>query len=388
MVSARKKKKGIVILGSTGSVGRNTLEVLRALDLEFHVVGLSANRSWKLLLQQIEEFQPSRVALADGDSACSLEGNSLPDGTTVLLGRGGVEKLASDAEADFVLLAISGGAAIPAAIAALRAGKVLGLANKEVLVMAGELVVNMAKKYGAKIVPIDSEHNAIHQLLRTGRRNEVRRIILTASGGPFYDWPESKLRKVTVEQALRHPTWRMGQQITVNSATMINKAMEVVEAHWLFGLKADQIEILVHPEAIVHSIVEFRDGACFALLGPPDMRVPIQYALTEPRRVAAPHMCMNLAEVGSLTFRKPDFEKFPALSLGYQVLQEGGASGAVLCGANEAAVGKFVEGAITFPDIVDVVKRVMDKHIAIPQPTVEQIVAVGRWSAREVERLV
>jgi len=388
MSAARKRKRGVVVLGSTGSVGRNTLAVLRGLEPEFRVVGLSANRSWQLLLQQIEEFRPSRVALADGASADSLEEAVLPDGINLLLGRAGVEALASDAGADFVVLAISGGAAIPAAVSALKAGKTLALANKEVLVMAGEIVVNLAKTHGAKMVPIDSEHNAIHQLLRTGRRNEVRRIILTASGGPFHDWPESRLRKVTPEEALRHPTWRMGQQITINSATMINKAMEVVEAHWLFGLEPAQIEILVHPEAIVHSVVEFRDGACFAVLGPPDMRVPIQYALTGPRRVAAPHISMDLADVGSLTFKRPDFDKFPALSLGYKVLEEGGTSGAALCGANEAAVRKFIEGKIAFPDIVDLVKRIMDKHTAIPQPTVEQIVAVSRWSGREVERLV
>jgi len=388
MAPAHKRRRGVVVLGSTGSVGRNTLDVLRALQSSFRVVGLSANKSWQTLLEQIEEFQPSRVALADGASACSLEGASLPNGISLMLGRGGVEELASDPDADFVVLAISGGAAIHAAVSAIKAGKTLGLANKEVLVMAGETIAELAHRHGAKIVPIDSEHNAIHQLLRTGRRTEVRRIILTASGGPFYDWPDSKLRKVTVEEALRHPTWRMGQQITINSATMINKAMEVVEAHWLFGLDADQIEILVHPEAIVHSVVEFRDGACFAVMGPPDMRVPIQYALTGPRRVAAPHIAMDLAEIGSLTFRKPDFEKFPALSLGYDVLKRGGTSGAVLCGANEAAVRKFVEGVIEFPDIAALVRRVMDKHAPVGQPTVEQIVAVGRWSARQVERLV
>ncbi len=387
MTASRKRRKRIVLLGSTGSIGRSTLEVVNNLGPEFEVLALSTNENWQLLLKQIEQFHPRRVAIASDRAASEIMNETLPDNTEIFYGTRGLQQLASDPAADVVVLAISGCAALPAAVAAIRAGKTLALANKEVLVMAGEIVVGMARKCGAKIIPLDSEHNAVHQLLRTGRRDEVKRIVLTASGGPFYDWPDSKLRKVTLEQALRHPTWRMGQQITINSATMINKAMEVVEAHWLFGLDATQIDILVHPEAIVHSIVEFHDGSCFAVIAPPDMRVPIQYVLTEPRRMPAPHIGVDLASTGTLSFKLPNTDKFPALSLGYDVLRQGGTLGAALCGANEVAVKAFVKGSISFPEIVDIVRRVMKRHVSIPNPTLEQIIAVDRWAAREAERL-
>lgn len=379
--------KRIVLLGSTGSIGRSALEVIGALGPDYLVVGLSADRRWEAIAAQIDMFRPSAVAMACVECAEQLRQHLQGRASTrVLAGPQGVEELAALEEADFVVHGISGAAGLAPALAAIRAGKTLALANKECLVMAGQLVNRLARETGVQIIPLDSEHSGVFQTLRAGRPAEIRKVILTASGGPFLRTPASKLASVTPAEALRHPNWSMGQKITIDSATMMNKALEVIEARWLFDLKVNQIEVLVHPESIVHSIVEFRDGACLAQMGPPDMRVPIQYGLTYPERMNGQPRHLNLAKLGKLSFMEPDVERFPALRLGYRAAEQGGTLGAVLNAANETAVAGFLAGRIRFIDIPRLVEHVMELHNVTSEPGLDEILAADRWARQEAER--
>jgi 1-deoxy-D-xylulose-5-phosphate reductoisomerase len=371
----------VAILGSTGSIGTQALDVAAHLGLE--VRGLAAGSNWRALKEQIERFRPARAALADpaAGEALSKALNGSP--TAVLPGPEGVRAVAAGEDVEVVLCGISGAAALGPALAAAERGKTLALANKEALVMAGPILLEAARASGARIVPVDSEHSAVFQALRAGHRREVRRVILTASGGPFARLSRAELEDVTPEQALRHPTWDMGGKITIDSATMFNKALEIVEAKWLFDLEPSQIEVVLHPQSIVHSLVEFVDGSVVAQMSVPDMRAPIQYAFTFPERAAGTVRPLDLAEVGVLTFERPDREKFPSLELGYRAAEAGGTLGAVLNAANEVAVGLFLERRIRFPQIFDVVRRVMDRHRGVARPSLEDVLQADAWARQE-----
>lgn len=376
----------VVVLGSTGSVGRNCLDVIRSLGGRLSVLGLSAHRSWQQLRQQAETFHPRWVTLTDEDCAAQL-GPVIANGRTqVLRGSEGVEQMASAPETDVVLTAIVGAAGLRGTWAALEAGKTVAVANKETLVLAGPLVMDLARRRGAQLIPVDSEHSALFQVLQAGRRDEVRRVLLTASGGPFRTLPAREMENVTLAQALEHPTWQMGPKITVDSATMMNKALEVIEARWLFDLKPEQIEVVVHPESVVHSMVEFEDGSVIAQLSPPDMRLPIQYALTYPDRVSGPVQRMDFTQRHAWHFEPPDFEKFPALELGYEAARRGGTAGAVLNAANEAAVERFMQQQIGLADIPRACRAALENHNFDASPTLEDLLASDRWARKEVSR--
>jgi 1-deoxy-D-xylulose-5-phosphate reductoisomerase len=373
--------KRIAILGSTGSIGVNGLDVASHLGLSVTALAAGANR--KVFKEQIDRFKPARAALAD-PAECDALRKELNGSSTVLLkGMEGVRSIAAGEESDVVLCGISGAACLGPVIDAADKGKTLGLANKESMVVAGPIVLERAKKSGATIVPVDSEHSAIFQAMRSGARKEVKRVFLTASGGPFRETPRSQFASITVEQALKHPTWTMGGKITIDSATMFNKALEIVEARWLFDLKPNQIEVLVHPQSIIHSMVEFVDGSVIAQLGLPDMRIPIQLALTWPDRVEGNVKRLNLAEIKTLTFQEPDLEKFPSLKLGWRAAEAGGTMGAVLNAANEVAVDRFFKREITFVRIFEIVKEVMDRHTLVAHPTLDDVLQADAWARQE-----
>lgn len=373
--------KRLAILGSTGSIGVNGLDVAAHLGLP--VTGLAAGANRKVFRQQIERFKPARAALADAAEFDALKKELNGSPTQLLKGMDGVRAIAAGEESDVVLCAISGAACLGPVIDAADRGKTLGLANKESMVVAGPIVLERAKKSGATIVPVDSEHSAIFQSMRSGSQREVKRIFLTASGGPFRETPRSAFGDITVEQALKHPTWNMGGKITIDSATMFNKALEIVEARWLFDLKASQIEVIVHPQSIIHSMVEFVDGSVIAQLGLPDMRTPIQFALTYPERSEGNVKRLNLAEIKTLTFQEPDLEKFPSLKLGWRAAEAGGTMGAVLNAANEVAVDRFVKKDISFLQIFETVKTVMDRHELVAHPTLEDVLQADAWARQE-----
>ena len=364
-----------------------TLEVVASLGEPYRIVALAAGKQATLLARQAAETGARAVAVSDEQTAGKLR-KALPKGVApeILVGPAGLVALAEQAGVDIVLSAVVGGAGLPAALASVRAGKRLALANKEALVMAGDLVMGEAARSGAEVIPVDSEHSAIFQSLAGGKRSEVRRVLLTASGGPFYRRPGEELPAVTAKEALAHPTWSMGPKITIDSATLMNKSLEVIEAHHLFGLSADQIQVIIHRESTVHSLVEFVDGSCIAQLGPPNMRTPIQYALTYPERRPAPWPRLDLAKIGRLHFEEPDMAKFPALELGFEVVRRGGTLGAVLSGADETAVAAFLDGHIQFTDMVPLVKRVLDAHQWVAKPTLEEILAADAWAREEAKR--
>ncbi len=378
----------IAILGSTGSIGRNTLEVVAAAPNRFQVVGLSAHQNLQQLCDQAQAFQVPNVVATDADRAAEFDWSRLPPEVTVLRGPAGIESLVGKPEIDLVVAAIVGAAGLVGTWAALDAGKDVALANKETLVMAGPLVMGLARQRKARILPVDSEHSAVFQALRSGQTSEVKRIILTASGGPFLRKTAAELADVTIGEALAHPTWEMGPKITVDSATMMNKALEVVEARWLFDLPPDQIEVVVHPQSIVHSMVEFRDGSVIAQLSPPDMKLPIQYALTYPDRWEGPAAKLDFTQAMDLQFEPVDQARFPALALGYEVARAGGTSGAVLNAANEAAVEGFLGGQIAFDDIVPACRAVLDHHEFDETPTLQRLVELDAWARREITRWV
>ena len=390
----------IAILGSTGSIGRMTLEVLAALGPEYEVVALAAGRRVEALASQAVETGARALGAADEAAAEALR-KALPKGTTpeIVVGPEGLASLAARGDVDVVVSAVVGGAGLPAALAAARTGKRLALANKEALVMAGRLLMAEADAGGAEVLPVDSEHSAVYQAAAAGRRGEIRSVTLTASGGPFYRRPDADRDAVTPDEALDHPTWSMGRKITIDSATLVNKALEVIEAHHLFGLEADRLRVLIHPESTVHALVEFVDGSVIAQLGPPDMRTPIQYALTWPARRPAPWPRLDLAAMEGLHFAEPDVERFPALGLGFEVVRRGGTAGAVFAAADEVAVEAFLAGRIRFSDIVPVAERVLRTHLAgaaepgagdaavgwSAEPDLETIRTADAWAREEAE---
>jgi len=379
--------KQIAILGSTGSIGSNALEVIDALGAGYQVVALSAQTSVRLLADQARRYRPGFIAVTDADYAQQLAELVVGLDVEILVGPQGLVQIAELEQVDVVLAAVVGAAGLPALLAAGRRGKRLAIANKEPLVIAGELLREETQKHGGIILPVDSEHSAVFQAMQSGTREEVKRIILTASGGPFRQATVEELQEVTAEQALSHPVWNMGPKITVDSATMMNKAFEIIEARWLFDMPVDRVEVLIHPESIVHSLVEFVDGSTIAQLGEPDMRLPIQYALTYPARVAGIAKELRLEEIGTLTFAKPDFRTFRSLSLAYEVAQAGGTAPVVFNAANEAAVEEFLAGRIKFVSIVDFIEHCLDKHNIKTKVSLEELLEADAWARREVTEL-
>lgn len=374
--------KKISVLGSTGSIGTQTLDVARMHQDQFQIEGLAAGSNVELLLQQAKEFGPRKVSVATKELA-DLVKHSLPAGTEVFYGREGLIEIAAGTDAELVVTAVVGSMGLPSTLAAIEAGKNIGLANKETLVTAGHLVTAAAAAKGVKLLPIDSEHSAIFQCLNGERYEDIERITLTASGGSFRDYTREQLVNVTVEDALKHPNWSMGAKITIDSATMVNKGLEVIEAHWLYGLPYEQISVLLHPESIIHSFVEFRDSSIIAQLGNPDMRVPIQYALTYPERWNSPAPRLSLAEAGRLNFREMDFERFPCLRLAYECGKMGGTAPTVFNAANEVAVARFLRKEISFLRIEEIIEQVLEQHEIYSEPTLETIEASDQ-SAREL----
>ncbi|HEY0370383.1 MAG TPA: 1-deoxy-D-xylulose-5-phosphate reductoisomerase [Thermoanaerobaculia bacterium] len=354
--------RSISILGSTGSVGRSTLAVVDSFPEELRVVGLAAGGNVELLAEQIARYRPVLVSVKSEKDAAQLR--SLFPGLEVVPGIEGACAVATMDSCDAVIAAIVGAAGIPAVYAALRKGKRVGIANKEVLVAAGDVITKTAAEHGGEILPVDSEHNAVHQAIRCGTHPEVQRIILTASGGPFLHRDLSTFEDISIEAALAHPTWRMGNKISIDSATMMNKGLEVIEAHHLFAMPVDQIDIVIHPQSIVHSMVEYVDGSIIAQLSTTDMKFPIQYALLYPERVPAPFARLDLARMRSLDFLPVDPHRFPAVELAYHACRQGGSMPAVLNAANEIAVERFLAGELPFMAIVDIVRRVLDRHSA------------------------
>lgn len=371
--------KKIALLGSTGSVGTQTLDIVRNNPERFKVVALAAGSNSELLISQAKEFKPSLVSVATKELADEVKLHVSP-GTIVLYGEDGLVETASFGEADIVITAIVGSRGLIPTLAAIDAGKSIGLANKETLVTAGELVMARAKERGVAILPVDSEHSAIFQCLNGERRIDVNSITLTASGGSFRDRTRAELQGVTAQQALNHPNWSMGAKITIDSATMVNKGLEVIEAHWLFGLSYDEINVLIHPESIIHSFVEFADHSIVAQLGLPDMRVPIQYALTFPERHASNAGRLDLAAIGKLNFREMDFERYPCLALAYACGRLGGTAPTVYNAANEVAVARFLNGEISFLDIERVLETTVARHSAVPVTGLDAIQEADSWA--------
>jgi 1-deoxy-D-xylulose-5-phosphate reductoisomerase len=378
--------KRIAILGSTGSIGRQCLEVIESLGGQFQVVGLAAGRNVGELAGQVARYRPSVVGVADGERATQLAERLREMGVTPLpeihSGREGLEAVATHPEAELVVSAAVGVVGLPATYRAVQCGKQVALANKEVLVAAGEMVTAAAKERGIELLPIDSEHNAIHQCLRAGAPREVKRLLLTASGGPFRKVPASRLHEVTPEQALAHPSWRMGKRITVDSATLMNKGFEVIEAHWLFGLALEQIDVVVHPQCTVHSMVEFVDGSILAQLGPTDMRLPIQYALTYPVRVASSGYRLEWERLRRLVFEKVSPRKFPCLRLAREALRQGGAQPCALNAADEVAVAAFLEGKLAFPGIAQTIERVLERMPRVHLTVMDDVLSADAEARR------
>lgn len=378
--------KRVAILGSTGSIGQNALRVIAALGPEYQVAALTAHSRTDLLVAQVHQFKPAVAAITNPDFASECKSSLNGFSGQFLCGPESLEEIVCRDDVDIVLCAIVGAAGLPAVLAAARAGKRLALANKEPLVIAGELLTREAAASGARILPIDSEHSAVFQALQAGKPSEVKRIVLTASGGPFLRTRREDMEEATVEQALAHPTWRMGPKITVDSATMMNKALEVIEARWLFGLSVEQIDVLIHPESVVHSMVEFVDGSVIAQLGTPDMKTPIQYALTYPHRRAGIAEGLKLEEMGRLTFEPPDMERFRALALGYEAARTGGSAPVVFNAANEAAVAAFLENRIRFGRIIELIERALEVHPAQEHLSLEALLETDRWARQHVQR--
>jgi 1-deoxy-D-xylulose-5-phosphate reductoisomerase len=374
--------KRIAILGSTGSIGRSALAVADAHPDRLSVVGLAAGENAELLAEQIVRYRPKTVAMASGEAIDRLRGIGSQDAVLAGWGRDGLVAVATAPDVDLVLCASSGTNGLEAVLAAIEHGKTIALANKEVLVMAGGLVMEAARRRGVPILPVDSEHNAIHQCLHGRDASEIRRLILTASGGPFRGRRASELLAVSAEEALRHPTWRMGRKITIDSATLMNKGLEVIEAHWLFGVRADQIDVVIHPQSVVHSMVELTDGSTIAQLGVTDMRLPIQYAFSYPARWNASLPALDLVRAGRLDFAVPDTVAFPCLRLAYRALEADRSLPVVLNAANEVAVACFLEGRISFPSIAEIIERTMDAHSPAEVASLGAVRAVDQW-ARE-----
>ena len=373
----------VAVLGSTGSIGGSTLDVASASAGRIRPWLLAACRSTAKLVEQARAVRPAWVVVTDEAAAANPELQDLPAGTRLAVGQDALCDLVQQAEVDRVVSAIVGAAGLASTWAAVEAAKTVALANKETLVMAGPLVMQLAARTGAAILPVDSEHSAIMQALRSGGAGEVQRLLLTASGGPFRTKPAEDLATVTPEQALNHPTWSMGPKITIDSATMMNKALELIEARWLFDIPAEQIDVVVHPQSIVHSMVEFVDGSVVAQLSPPDMKLPIQLALDHPRRHPGPARRLDWATALHLDFEPPDVVRFPALTLGREAAMRGGTAGAVLNAANEVAVQSFLDGRISFPAIAEVTQAMLDAHPFEVEPSLDDILRLDAWARRE-----
>lgn len=375
--------KSLLLLGSTGSIGTQTLDVVRRSGGAFRVLGIGARASWRELAEQAREFLPPFVGIVDEEAADRLR-PELPEGTTLFHGPDAMTDLARELDYETCVHGIVGAAGLRPSVAVLEHGRRLALANKESLVVAGELLMQLAHERGGEILPVDSEHSAIHQCLRGERLDRVRRILLTASGGPFRERTAAELDAVTPDEALRHPNWEMGPRITVGSATLMNKALEVIEVHHLFGLERERIEVVIHPQSIVHSMVEFVDGSVIAQLGPPDMRLPIHYALHAPDRGAADFTGFDFDTFRRLDFERPDVERFPALELGFRCVEEGADSGSVLNAADEEVVAAFLDGKLRFPDMHRITREVLDQRPGHADTVDDLIAADAR--AREMAR--
>jgi 1-deoxy-D-xylulose-5-phosphate reductoisomerase len=380
--------KKIAILGSTGSIGTSTLAVAEKFPDRFEVVALAGGNNSALLEEQIRKFRPSVAAIAGADAADDLQKRCKDVPVRIASGVEGMIAVAAAKEADITVSSIVGTAGLVPTMAAIKAGKDIALANKEVLVTAGELVMEECRARGVRLFPVDSEHSAIFQCLQAGERRDVRRLILTASGGPFRNHTKKDLEKVTLAQALKHPNWNMGRKITIDSATLMNKGLEVIEAHWLFGMAPDRISVLVHPQSIVHSLVEFQDGSVVAQLGMPDMKGPIAYALSFPDRLPDVAPGLDLSAIASLTFKEPDRELFPCLQYAYDAIAAGGSMPAVLSAANEIAVKYFLDGKIGYRDIAKVIRAVMDAHAPASFHSVEEALKADLWARQEAEKIV
>jgi len=376
----------IAILGSTGSIGRNALRVVDGLGPDYSIAALSAHSSIELLAQQARQYRPQTIAVTDPAQVDALRELTADLNIEILSGPKGLETIATTPEIDTILSAIVGAAGLPSVLAAAACGKRLAIANKEPLVIAGELLMSTAQQHGSTVLPIDSEHSAVFQALQAGSPDQVQRIILTGSGGPFRQLSAQDLQDVTLDQALAHPTWNMGPKITIDSATMMNKALEIIEAHWLFRMPVKRIDVLIHPESIVHSMVEFVDGALVAQLGPPDMCLPIQYALTYPDRCRGISAHLELEQLGRLSFESPNSDTFRALPLAYQVAQAGGTAAAVFNAANECAVEAFLKGAIKLTRIMDLVEHCLDKHTIKQDVQLEDLLEADAWARDQVKK--
>jgi 1-deoxy-D-xylulose-5-phosphate reductoisomerase len=384
--STNADRRNIVVLGSTGSIGTNCLDVIAHLPDRLRALGLTAHSSIETLLCQAEQHRPRWLAVTDALAGREIKQAQLPAGCELFAGPDAVRRMVTHPDVDVVLSAIVGAAGLEGTWAALEAGKTVAVANKETLVMAGPLVTDLAARRGGRLLPVDSEHSATFQALQGSVPNAVERIVLTGSGGPFRGRTRADLAKVTPAEALRHPTWKMGPKITVDSATLMNKALEVIEARYLFNLPPERIEVIIHPESVIHSFVEFKDGSVLAQLSPPDMRLPIQYALTYPDRVPGPARRLNWRELSAWHFEQPDPETFPSLQLGYEVARRGGTCGAILNAANEAAVQRFLAGDLEFLDIPRACRAVLESHNFSPTPTLDELSAGDRWARQEVSR--
>jgi len=380
--------KTLAILGSTGSIGVQTLEIVARYPERFRVAALAGGKNIQRMEEQIRRFQPDLASVGDENHAAQLRQNlsSLP--TRIVSGSDGLRQVATCPEAQMVVSALVGSVGLLPTLAAAKEGKQIAIANKEALVMAGEILVGEIQDRGASLLPIDSEHSAIFQVLAGHRKEEIRRIILTASGGPFLNTPREDLKQVTPRQALNHPQWRMGKKVTVDSASLMNKGLEVIEARWLFGVPAEQIEVVIHPQSIVHSMIEYIDGSVIAQMALPDMRGPIAYALSYPARLDLPGPSLNLLETGPLTFNPVDGERFPALALAYRALRAGGTMPAVLNAANEAAVEAFLEERIGFLQIPRLIQETMDRHRTGQSLSLEDILHAHSWAQQEARKII
>lgn len=380
--------KSIVILGSTGSIGTNTLDIVERFPGEFRVVGLTAGNNDEMLAEQVRRFRPQVVAMSAEAAAVRLRQRCSGLPTDVVSGQEGLAKVASLPDAELVVSAIVGGAGLVPTLAAIRSKKHIALANKEPMVMAGQLMQEEARRAGVRIFPVDSEHSAIFQSLEGHRIKDVRRLILTASGGALWSLPKEALHDVTPERALQHPNWKMGAKITIDSATLMNKGLEVVEARWLFDIPESRIDVLIHRESIIHSLVEYEDRSMISQLGLPDMRTPISYALRYPERLPLDLPSLDLTEIGTLTFCKPDHDRFPCLRLGYESLRIGGTMPAAMNAANEIAVDAFLNGGIRFTDISDIIQSTMQAHTPHSVLSVEAALEADRWAREKADSLV
>lgn len=381
--------KKLSILGSTGSIGRNALKIVEMFPERFAVKALAAKKDTELLARQIEQFKPEIAVVFDEKCALELK-SKLPatGGVEVLYGKDGYIAAATHDAVDMVLNAVVGAAGLMPTLAAIEAGKNIALANKETLVMAGDIVIKRAVAKGVRILPVDSEHSAIFQCLAGNRLEDLDRIILTASGGPFLERPANEFMEIKLEEALNHPTWQMGKKVTIDSATLMNKGLEVIEAKCLFGVSQDRIEVLIHPQSVVHSMVIYQDGAVMAQLGIPDMKGAIAYAMSYPQRLALQQPLPDFARMGALTFERPDLEKFPCLALAYQAGEAGETLPAVLSAANEVAVQAFLKHRISFVKIPEIIRETMERHTVVKDPSLADILEADRWAREQAEHII